>query len=632
MKRYRMKNVFGLLVLLLAIAACKPEQYQLGNIISKEDLKYSITQNSADPNEIFLESMTDGANPLWITPMGRSTRVQDTVRLPFAGEYMFVYGATSAGGFVQADTFKLTLTTNNLSYVDDPLWTMLSGGVDNEKEWLLDLDENGVSKFFAGPLYFYGTEDSWESVALLATGMGRDEVNATLGISDGWNWNPDWPGNTWLMDAGDYGSMTFSLKGNAIYSAEHKMLARTDNGTYFLDADGKKLSITDGSPLHDSNRDGHVVKWGDLKLMSLTENTMQLAALRDETLSGEGPCLLVYNYISREYSDNWVPEDLPDPEPELPEGWEEDISQTVNTTIQWKLSDQNPLDWANLDGSMMNGWQTPADYPDWLGTPDPSVYGGFSMTLNSADGSVEFVTPDGTTSNGTYSIDEKGIYSFDITVPTFQLIGWANFGPDANNQLRILQIEKDLSGNVTGMWLGAKDAVKPEYMAYHLIPQAAGGGGGEPEGTELAFDATKILVGDLENNGNFRFEIYNEYGSGTKDNPPLDPASVVFENRLEVTFTLSGIAFNEGTAGSYLCGIQYANSDWSVQYWTDSWSDGSGSGGEVMVTGDGTYTVTFDPGASVSNALVFVVDMLGMGADITDIEAVTATIDKVVVY
>jgi hypothetical protein len=92
--------------------------------------------------------------------------------------------------------------------------------------------------------------------------------------------------------------------------------------------------------------------------------------------------------------------------------------------------------------------------------------------MNSADGSVVFVTPDGTTTEGTYSIDAKGIYSFDITVPAFTLVGWASFSADANNQLRILQIEKDATGAVTGMWLGSRNPDKPEYMAYHLVPQS----------------------------------------------------------------------------------------------------------------------------------------------------------------
>ena len=615
MKRNNFKIYAALLGLILAFAACQPEEFSMGEILSKEDLSFSITQNPSDPNMIFLESLTPGVTPLWQTPMGRSINLKDTVKIPFEGNYKFIYGVESAGGYVQADTFSLTLTTNNLLYVDDPLWTMLSGGVGNSKTWLLDLDENGVSKYFAGPLYFYGTENGWLA-------GGEDGCYG----DDCWNWNPDWPGNSWLMPQGDYGTMTFDLIGGANVSADHLMVGSrgSEKGTYFLDVDAKTLKMTDAAPLHDEGRDGQVIDWGDLKVMSITENTLQLAALRDEALSGEGPCLLVYNYISQDYADSWVPDDVPDPEPTLPDGWQDDVSQIVNTTIEWKLSENNPLDWANLDGSMMNGWQTPADYPDWLGTPDIAVYGDFSMTMNSADGSVIFVTPDGTETAGTYTLDEKGIYSFDVPVPSFTLVGWASFAADANNQLRILQIEKDATGAVSGMWLGAISADKPEYMAYHLVPgSGADDGGEEPQGTEVGFDNSKLVIGDLEGNGNLRLELYNDFGS-TKADPPLDPTSVVFANRLEITFTLSGVSFAEGAAGSYATAIGLADADWSTQYWGDG-------AGEVTVNGDGTYTVYADA-ADFDTALVFVIDIKGMGAELTDISAVSATIDKVVMY
>lgn len=460
-------NIFvALLSLVLAFTACQPEEFTLGKMFSKEDLNYSITQNPDDPNMIILESLTPGATPLWITPMGRSTRVKDTLKIPFEGYYEFTYGVMSAGGYVQADVYPLTLTTTNLMYVDDPLWTLLSGGVGEEKTWLLDLDADGVSKFFAGPLYFYGTDNGW-----------LEGGDAGCYGDDCWNWNPDWPGNSWLMPAGDYGTMTFDLKGGANISVDHKMLGRVENGTYFLDADAKTLKMTDAGPLHDSGRDGQVVDWGDITVMSLTENTMQLAVLRDEALSGEGPTLLTYNFISKEYADNWVPEDLPDPEPELPAGWEDDISQVVSTEIKWVLSSETPFNWCALDGSFLNNWNLPEDYPEWTGfnASIPPSYANFSLTLNSDDHTAVFVAPDGTTENGTYSLDEKGIYTFEGVKPSFNIVSWVNLSTTEDNQWRIMQIEKDATGAIEGIWVGAKDPVKPEYMAYHLIPQFSGG-------------------------------------------------------------------------------------------------------------------------------------------------------------
>ena len=599
-----------LAVMTLLFSACQPEEYELGQMLSKEDLKYSIVQDAEDPNMVILMARNDGYAPFWTTPMGRSTRVNDTVRIPFEGNYDFVYGVVTPGGVIQADTFTLELTTTNLNYVNDPLWTKLTGGVGEEKTWLLDLNADGQSRYFVGPLYFYGTDDSWATVTEGQTIEG-----------DSWNWQADWEGNQWIMPAADYGSMTFSLKGNATVTVNHEVLGRVDNGTYFLDADAKTLSMTDAAPLHDEGRDGQVINWGDIRVMSLTEDAMQLGVIRDEALSGEGPALLVYNYVSKEYYDNWVPEDLPDPEPELPAGWQEDISQVVSTSISWTLSDQNPIDWCNLDGTRMNGWNAPEDYPDWLGTPDPSVYEGFSLTLNSDVNTVEYVAPDGTTETGTYTLDEKGIYTFDGIAPSFSVIGWASFGLTADNQLRIMSIEKDAAGKVTGMWVGAKDPVKPEYMAYHLVPSAGGASNGEPQATVLAFDNTKLAYGDIEENGKLRLELFNEYGS-TKEDPPLATSDLASFNSLEVTFTLSGVTLKDGAAGSYDASIYYADADW----------DPAGNGEAITVNGDGTYTVTYAPGSLSEGVMVFVVDIVDLSADIADMTAVTATIDEVLVY
>lgn len=614
-----------------ALFACQPDEFSLGSLLTKEDLKYSITQDATDPNMVILESQTPGFTPLWVTPTGRSTKLVDTLRFPFSGDYKFVYGVQSDGGFVQADTFRLSITTNNFDYVTDPLWTMLTGGVGQSKTWVLDLFPQEVapnySKYFVGPQYFWGTGDNWETYHLRSDGVSRDDVNEQYGLSgddgSGWEWNADWAGNgSWLFGgepAQDYGTMTFDLINGPHLIVDHFVSGKQESGTYTFDADAKTLKTTDAFILHPPSIEGQVSDWTDITVMNLTEDVLQLGVIRTE---GD-PAKLVFNFISKEYSDNWVAPDLPDPEPALPDGWQEDISQVVSTTITWKLSEENPFDWANLDGSLMNEWQAPEDYPGWLGgTLDPSAYADFSMTMNSADGTVSFVTPDGTTTEGTFSLDEKGIYSFDVPVPSVSLVGWASFSADANNQLRITRIEKDAGGNVTGMWLGAISTDKPEYMTFHFVPQMGGGGNEGPQGTELAFDNSKLVFGDLEANGNLRLELYNDFGSTTND-PPVDPTSVVFENRMEITFTLSGINFVEGAAGTYNTSMILADPNWGG-YW-------GGGAGEVEVTGDGTYTVYCDI-SNFNTAMVFVIDIQGMAADISDITAVTANIDKMVVY
>ena len=117
------------------------------------------------------------------------------------------------------------------------------------------------------------------------------------------------------------------------------------------------------------------------------------------------------------------------------------------------------------------------------------------------------------------------------------------------------------------------------------------------DGVEIPVDLSKVVTGDLENNGNFRIEIYNEYGS-TKENAPVDPAAVSFATNLTINFTLSGPATYDAKLG-------FANSDWSAQEWGDN--------AKTTVSGAGNYSVSWNGAAS--NALVFVVDIVGAGAD-----------------
>lgn len=120
------------------------------------------------------------------------------------------------------------------------------------------------------------------------------------------------------------------------------------------------------------------------------------------------------------------------------------------------------------------------------------------------------------------------------------------------------------------------------------------------DGNPIAVDLSKIVTGDLEDNGNFRIEIYNEYGS-TKADPGIDPAAVSFATNLTVNFTL-GV---KETAG-YTAKLGYANSDWSAQEWGDN--------AYTTVTTNGSYSISWD-GAG-TDALVFVIDIVGAEADL----------------
>lgn len=600
----------------LMLAACTPDSYNLGAPDLKpgdlvEGIAFSITHDSANPNIVYLTSLLGSQyTPLWIQPQGRSQDQKVTLKMPFPGTYAVQFGVETRGGVVYGDTVTFTIDNFYADFVSDPMWTNLTGGVGQSKVWIYD---NGNYGLASGELVYAdpSTTVEWNNFST--------------------NWEPG-PGST--SDDQIWGStMTFSLNGGAFVSVHNTSSTGTvdESGTFMLDTENHTITFTDANLMHPQSWTDRTQNWSkNLKILTLTENQLQVAIMRDNS---EGPWWLIWDFVSKDYADNYVPGNKPTPEPTLPDGWQQAISQTVVTSVKWVLSDKNPIDWCNLDGSRMNGWNTLADYPDWLGTPDPASYSGFSMTLNSADNSAVFVTPNGTTVSCTYTLDDKGIFTFSQTPPTFTVVGWASFAADPNNQLRIMSIEKNISGQVTGMWVGAYDAANVQYMAYHLIPQAGGSGGDQPQFIQFPVDNSKVLVGDFEGKGNLRIEIYNAYGDSQAD-PSIVPGNLVFPNKMEVTFTLSGITFNAGAAGVYNCGLEFASGDWGVQYWADA---NNPTPFDTQVTGNGTYTVYIDTsvanGATSTGATVFCIDVMNnIWNDIADHSAVSVNIDSIKLY
>ncbi|AUS04356.1 hypothetical protein [Pseudotamlana carrageenivorans] len=635
-----MKNIKNLLVsffvfgVAFLMTSCEPENHALGKTLDKSDIKYSIEQDfTVDPggNTVIMTNETKGVTLTWDYETGRSNKATEVVKYAFKGDYTIKITAVTPGGLVELDPVTITVTDDNLSYVDDPLWNLLSGGVGESKTWVLDLDANGVSKYFNGPMYFYGVDNAW-----LESGGPWDGGDTGCYGDDCWNWSPDWIGNEWIAAQGDYGTMTFSLDGGPFLTTDHLMIPSygQESGTYFLDADAKILTTSGATILHTNENDACVDNWYTMKIFSITENTLQLGVLRKD--SCDGAATLVFNYITKEYSDNWVPEDLPDPTPDidLDGGTVDDLLTTTTTTSKtWYMSPDSPFDWTDLDGNLLNGWQTSADYEaaGWPGytSADEATVINNKITFSN-DGTISTIDSNGVQSDGTY-VTESGtnIITFSNITPTFPIgSSWATATTTSLNQWKIVKTAKT-AGVVTDIWFGKRDETgKNEYMVFHFVLDTGGAvTPSQPTGTELTFDNSKFVYGDLEGNGNLRLEFFNEFGTTFSD-PPLNPNDVAITDRIEITFTLSGINLASGAVGNYTADYQYASAGWAFGYW----GEGTKNSGDTNITGDGTYTVILTPGQDVSGAVVFVIDIFGLGADITDLTAVTATVDKIEMF
>lgn len=469
----RIKIISSVLLAFVFLAtSCLQEDHELGEVLDKSEIDFEVLQDRAtDPggNTVILKNNTPGTVSMWDYGTGRSNRTQDTVRFAFKGEYVIKFSAMTAGGIVDLDPITVVVTDDNLNYVNDPLWTALSGGVGNEKTWLMDANANTESKFFTSPVYFAGMDNAYGTLAEDEQSLFWSKVCQVPDGPNCWTYEPNYKSDTWAAAAVDYGSMTFSLKGGPFVKTDHKGVSgvNTESGTFFLDVNAKTLTITDATPLTVSYGPSDAATLNNARVISLTENTMQLA-FKNKSKNE----YFVINYISKEYSDNWVPEDQPDPNFDF--GDQSDLlAVSTSTTKTWKFDLQVPYNWTDLTGKLLNAWSTRADIvaTGWApyGDADVAKIDDASISF-SADGKVVVTQDNGTSAEGTYTIDEAtNMITFKDVTPSINIASWVTATTTANNQWKIVKVEKSTSGAVTGIWFGQRNSDKAEYMVFHFV-------------------------------------------------------------------------------------------------------------------------------------------------------------------
>lgn len=159
------------------------------------------------------------------------------------------------------------------------------------KTWEIDLKEDGSYITFAGPSYFYGMDDSWNTIS-----------NGEPILGDSWSWEADFAGNSWLVGNAKNcrGYMTFSEEDGVNKVKVSQVTTEgtfvTNEGTFTIDEENKTLTL-DIDILAPANYVPVFVndKKTNIKILSLTKSSMQLAVVRTDP--SQDPCLLSINYI-----------------------------------------------------------------------------------------------------------------------------------------------------------------------------------------------------------------------------------------------------------------------------------------------------------------------------------------------
>ncbi|RNI31271.1 hypothetical protein [Rufibacter latericius] len=456
-----MKNLrilfYLFLVPLLFSGACQDDDMELGRMLDKSELRYRVVQDKGiDPggNTVILINETPGTVAMWDYGTGKSTRTVDTVRFAFKGDYVVKFSALTAGGVVEADPITVTVTEDNFEYVNDPLWTYLTGGVGQEKTWILDYGNHGV---FDGPLYYYEPLTKWENM---------QDGTAKLG------WAPSWKDNTWIIPEADKAStMTFSLKGGPFFKTHKVSEGKDETGTYAFNAVNHTISTSGGTILRSPSFIANASNWtNELVVLSLTEKSLQIGVRRTNS---EGDYLYVWNFISKEYADNYVPED---PGPALPdEGFDPTFQpgELLNMLTGgpssgrvWKLdATGNAVDWVKAG----IGWtKATGDSRDWgwNNTWDAAVANSW-IRFDRFGGQNYTRFQNGVQTTGTFTINEE---TNEITLNGNTLLQnpghWMN--PSANTIKVIKAFPTDYQ--TKGIWFGTGyDAAKDEWLAFHYV-------------------------------------------------------------------------------------------------------------------------------------------------------------------
>lgn len=518
-----MKSIYIFIAsVIILFSACTPEQYDLGvKDVTPDDLveglAYTITHDADNPNIIYLESkMGDDYTPLWEHPQGRSQDKKITLKIPFEGVYSVTFGVQTRGGVVYGEPTTFTIEEFYAGFVTNELWTLLTGGVGASKTWIPDNGQYGLA---SGEISY-------------ADPSGTVEWN---------NWSANWdPGAGYTIGDGENpiweSSMTFDLINGANVLVDDRSSGGTGQkkGSFMLNTDEHTITFTDVDLLHTAGWNKMTSNWRkDLKILTMTENQLRIGILREKDTSGEDPWWIIWNYVDKEYADNF---EAPAQEifPTLPDDWRDYVEPKTNLVTTYKLSDDTPFDWCNLDGSAK-------------GIKSITARSGIeevTLVINSGTGEYTITDITGVEYKGKFTLSNDGIYTFSEALPEIVLStdGRAVFKSNADRTLRILSYEtSDYTGGLTDLWLGSKELDDQgnlyQYMGYHFAVQTAGAVKSY-KATMSFFDTNWSFVEAdalfISNDGDYTFVIEGASDSPyglfldihkiLKDNPNMDVA------------------------------------------------------------------------------------------------------------
>lgn len=607
------KNIIftALLFLSAIMTGCSPDEFSLGGqTVSPDDLAegvaFTIEHDANNPNIIYLKSLMGAKyTVLWEHPQGRSQEPEVTLKMPFAGTYTVKFGVETSAGVVFGEPVEFTISDFCADFISGTVWEYIAGGAGGSKTWVYD---NGQYGYGTGEFTYGSPDDNPDLCRKLYYNIASGE---SLFV-------PNWDPGVNHTSANFASTMTFDLVGRAGYSYYNGDTGETQEGIFNLNEDLLTLTLVDADLMHPDGWTERRDTWRqNMQIVEIDENHMRVAYTRIPGSWG-GEWIEVFNYVTKEWADNYQPtvdntihlkhqykcnacgKLTFSNNAQCQSCWSDDVTlnRTFNDyfepfnqlTTTYMFADTEPIAWNTLNGSAIG--RSAEDY----GQIDLSDV---IFKFNSSTKSLELTDPSGNATTLTYSLDDNGKMTFSGTsLPWFNVAANSDlkFG-NKKNELQVINYDVDpLTGDITDIYIGSKqyDAQGNayEYLTYHITKFVAGG----QESRAVACNSSLLHYGDIEGNGNFRIEIFNCWGSGTADNPPVNSNEVFFKKQMVINFTVSGLGTfdNEVDAFVMISGAEL-------------WDLKSGVN-DFKFKGDGTYTVTVTAKSPATENLVFCID------------------------
>lgn len=471
------------------------------------------------------------------------------------------------------------------------------------KTWEIDIDTAGTYKTFPGPSYFYGTDDSWRTIT---------NNEPMLGDSWCWDPDYAGNAWVVGSAKNCQGSIQFTADSVFVTHINAEGTQSVERGTYTLNEETKSITLKGATVLAPGNYDSDYVVslTDDIKILSLTDASLQLMLIRKNDPCGLSinmiPQLEKYGYTAKltcygagvngDLSDGWNSAattvaggktgsysiTFKTTEPRANgqvyvldiEGFAEAYPNAFVRIDAIKADDKEVKFDANkfFYGNIENNGKFRVEMANIWGVGHNDGWNGLKDTPFSQAG--------GETTNET-ALAFNSTFQVDFTVVSL----------DANLSFTAKQTAVGLNADwvMPGNWgIENKNAIKVtfENNQYKLATtdpvaltiNAADCENGTPangavnlvditeirsyfpgfsaellsvvnDGTNVPFDATKLKVGDIEGNGNFRIELHNIWGSGTAADPAFGGAVEVAGNNCVTSlgFTTSSVY----TIGNY---------------------------------------------------------------------------------